>query len=95
MRLTDETAKPTWSELFRPERDSAPSWYRDQLIDEEREFWDAEMGDGFYDWYLAEIIEGAKEPESDCDSPPQPPQPPQPVQLYFAGMSPEHSVHYS
>jgi hypothetical protein len=88
--LLSETPKPSWSALFRPEKQSYPTWYRQHLLNEAREFWDGRMGTGFYDWYLEELIEGAEtvtEHHSSL-SPASNSPPPQPRQLYFTGFSP-------
>jgi len=85
--LLSERPQPTWNELFRPENPACPSWYRDDLHEEARQFWDTAIGTGFYDWYLEEVLEGAE--ESTHPSPgsiaSQSSSALQSTQLYFAG----------
>ncbi len=86
LSLVSETSKPSWSELFRPENRACPDWYRRHLLDESREFWDGQIGTGFYDWYLEEVLEGAEAPtDSGSHSPDHISPTPQPRQLSFAG----------
>ena len=66
MVLLSETSKPSWKELFWREDARCPVWYADRQRESHRQFWTAEYGSDFYDWYLETQVEVAKEigPES-------------------------------
>jgi hypothetical protein len=79
LTLIEETARPSWREIFRPDSDNCPPWYARLQREDDRRFWDGLMGAGFNDWYLETVVESAKEA-----APTSPP----PIQLHLPGISP-------
>ncbi len=60
LQLTGHHIKPNWSALLCLDSQCSPWWYRESQEREEKRLWDEAMGDGFYDWYVAEVL-GATE----------------------------------
>ena len=65
LRLTQQQAKPSWSEVLGLDSQCSPWWYAESQEREEKRLWDESMGEGFYDWYVAHVInatESARNP---------------------------------
>ena len=85
LRLSVHTPKPSWSKLLALDSQCSPWWYAESQELEEKRLWDAAMGEGFYDWYVAHVLsppESARESEEMAPSPP--------VQLSLPGFGAEH-----
>jgi len=55
LTLSAQQPKPSWSVLLGLDSQCSPWWYAESQEREEKRLWDAAMGEGFYDWYVAEI----------------------------------------
>jgi len=87
LRLIKEIAKPSWKTVFSRSSESCPRWYAESRALDDRQFWDAAMGEGFsdwYDWYLKSGTERAREPEPEPDPAPAGPAA---TQLLLPGLS--------
>ena len=60
MVLLDTLEQPSWKEIFAFTSTSLPAWYVRIREDDQRAFWDAAMGSGYYDWYLENVVESAE-----------------------------------
>ena len=56
LRLSHQEPKPSWSELLGLDSECSPWWYAESQEREEKRRWDASMGEGYYDWYAAEVL---------------------------------------
>ena len=56
LRLSHQEPKPSWSELLGLDSECSPWWYAESQEREEKRRWDASMGEGFYDWYVAHVL---------------------------------------
>lgn len=64
LQETAVVAKPSWRDIFAYGSDRCPGWYAESRKKDDREYWDGVMGEGFNDWYLEMLVEGAKEKEN-------------------------------
>ena len=83
LRLIRQTPKPSWKEALRLDSQLSPLWYAESQELEEKRLWDAAMGEGYYDFYVENIlrpVESARELEEAGPSKSE--------QLYFAGFGP-------
>lgn len=67
MELIEQTAQPSWSEVFWREDERCPKWYAARQKESHRRFWTESHGEDFYDWYEAtqvEVAEGIEPPDT-------------------------------
>ena len=55
LTLSAQQTKPSWSVLLGLDSQCSPWWYAESQEREEKRLWDKAMGEGFYDWYIAEV----------------------------------------
>jgi Putative transposase/Transposase zinc-binding domain len=88
MRLTGQTAKPSWSDILRHTDPRCPAWYAEQEKESWIKFLEDEYGVDYETWYLETQIESAIG-SRDSATASQHRQTPSSQQLYFAGLEPE------
>ena len=82
LRLTEQRPKPSWSVLLALDSECSPWWYAESQEREEKRLWDAAMGEGYYDWYVAHVL---RRSESARDYPKA--AEPLPRQLFLPGLA--------
>ena len=84
LTLSAQHAKPSWSKLLALDSQCSPWWWGESQEREEKRLWDKSMGEGFYDWYVAEVL---RPPESARDTAEENPAPV--TQLLLPGLDTE------
>ena len=80
--LVKTTEQPDWAKVLGYHSKSCPFWYDEIRAQDDEQFWDGAMGEGFNAWYLEYLIESAKETEG-----PTRPRPPTHRQPLLPGMT--------
>ena len=80
--LVKTTEQPEWAKVLGYHSKSCPFWYDEIRAQDDEQFWDGAMGEGFNAWYLEYLIERARETEV-----PTRPRPPTHRQPLLPGMT--------